>query len=75
MSCECPVCGRETEHVGTLFSHILNTHNPTHREWLDDYCVKNNINMMRLLAERALDKKNANKPLTDAFRRDFCDDC
>jgi len=44
MACTCPVCGKQTAHVGTLFSHLLNIHDRGHEKWLESYCVKNSIN-------------------------------
>jgi hypothetical protein len=70
--CECPVCRKRTASVGTLFSHILNIHDPQHTTWLESYCRSNNINLMKLLANRVEGIRDANKPLTDALRRDFC---
>jgi len=75
MACTCPVCRKRTAHVGTLFSHLINIHDRSHEMWLESYCKKNNVNFGRLLADRALDKKDANKPLTDMLKRDFCESC
>ncbi len=72
MVCKCPVCERNAASVGTLFLHVVNTQDAKHKEWLESYCQSNNINLMKLLADRALDKKDANKPLTNLFKRDFC---
>jgi hypothetical protein len=72
MSCKCPVCGRNTTTVGTLFSHIVNIHDPGHERWLNTYCRSNNIDLTELLRQRALDNKDANKPLTAVLKRDFC---
>jgi len=72
MACKCPVCGRQTASVGTLFSHLVNIHDPQHGKWLESYCQSNNINFMKLLVDRAKGMKDASKPLTDALRRDFC---
>ncbi len=71
MAYRCPVCLKETTTVGTFFSHVINIPDETHRDWLREYCRLNGINLMKLLGERAMDIKGANKPLTDAFRRDF----
>lgn len=71
--CKCPVCGRRTTSVGTLFSHLLNIHDPRHANWLESYCRSNNINFMELLSDRVRGVKDANKPLTDALKRDFCE--
>jgi len=73
--CKCPVCGRKTASVGTLFSHLVNIHDPSHEKWLDSYCKSNNINFMKVLADRVKEAKDANKPLTDALKRDFCGNC
>lgn len=70
--CKCPVCGRQTASIGTLFSHLVNIHDPQHGEWLESYCLSNNINFMKLLVDRVKGIKDANKPLTDALKRDFC---
>lgn len=72
MSCKCPVCGKQTTTVGTLFSHVINIIDIRHEKWLESYCQSNGVNLMHLLAERAKGTKDANKPLTDLLRRDFC---
>lgn len=74
MRCKCPVCGKQTAHVGTLFSHLLNIHDRSHETWLESYCAKNSINFGKLLIDRMKGKKDANKPLTDLLKRDFCTD-
>jgi len=74
MACICPVCGKQTAHVGTLFSHFLNIHDRGHETWLESYCAKNSINFGKLLVDRVKEKKDANKPLTDLLKRDFCMD-
>lgn len=73
--CTCPVCGKRTAHVGTLFSHLINTRDLGHEIWLESYCKKNNVNLGKLLVDRVKEKKDANKPLTDILKRDFCEDC
>jgi len=75
MSCECPVCGKQTATVGTLFSHLVNIHDHNHEDWLESYCQSNGVNLMGVLVERTTGRKGANKPLTDILRRDFCDKC
>lgn len=72
--CKCPVCGKQTASVGTLFSHLVNIHDPRHEKWLESYCKSNNINFMKLLVDRVKGAKDANRPLTDALKRDFCGD-
>jgi uncharacterized protein YutE (UPF0331/DUF86 family) len=72
--CKCPVCGRQTASVGTLFSHLVNINDPRHEKWLESYCNSNNINLMKLLVDRTKGTKDANRPLTDALKRDFCRD-
>ncbi len=74
MACECPVCGRRTAHVGTLFSHLINIHDINHTARLESYCEKNDVNFGKLLIDRVKEKKDANKPLTDLLKRDFCTD-
>jgi uncharacterized protein YutE (UPF0331/DUF86 family) len=73
--CKCPVCGRKTASVGTLFSHLINIHDPRHEKWLDAYCKSNKIDFMKILADRVNGTKDANKPLTDALKKDFCGHC
>jgi predicted nucleic-acid-binding Zn-ribbon protein len=75
MVCKCPVCGRNTATVRTLFMHLVNIRDIRHEKWLDSYCKANKINYMKLLVNRMEDKKDANKPLTDALKRDFCEGC
>lgn len=75
MRCKCPVCGRQTATVGTLFSHLVNIHDTSHEKWLESYCQSNGVNFMKVLLERVKGTKNANKPLTDILRRDFCNGC
>ena len=72
MACKCPVCKKETKHVGTLYLHILNVHDKIHESWLNSYCASNNINLMKILVDRAKNTKGANEPLIEALRRDFC---
>ncbi|GAG91836.1 unnamed protein product [marine sediment metagenome] len=72
MSCKCPLCDKETTSVGTLFLHLINIHDDRHERWLESYCSENNINFGELLANRVKGVKNANKPLTDILRRDYC---
>jgi len=72
MACKCPVCGRQTASVGTLFLHLIGIRDLQHEKWLISYCQSNDINLGKLLAERVKEIKDANKPLTDALRRDFC---
>ncbi len=74
MACICPVCRKRTAHVGTLFSHLVNISDINHITWLESYCKKNNVNFSKLLADRVKEKKDANKPLTDLLKRDFCED-
>ena len=74
MACICPVCGKRTAHVGTLFSHLINIHDMNHATWLEYYCEKNSVNFGKLLVDRVKEKKDANKPLTDLLKRDFCTD-
>ena len=74
MGCICPVCAKQTTHVGTLFSHLLNIHDRSHETWLESYCAKNSINFGKLLVDRVQEKKDANEPLTDLLKRDFCTD-
>lgn len=74
MSCRCPVCGRRTNSVGTLFLHLVNIHNSKHQSWLESYCSSNNINFMKVLVDRVKGVKDANRPLTEALKRDFCED-
>ncbi|MDD5700490.1 MAG: hypothetical protein PHU23_00445 [Dehalococcoidales bacterium] len=71
--CKCPVCGKQTANVGTLFSHLINIRDEKHEKWLESYCKMNKINLGKLLVDRAQDKKDANKPLTDLLKRDFCE--
>jgi hypothetical protein len=71
--CKCPVCGKRTTSVGTLFSHLLNIHDPQHANWLESYCQSNDINFLELLSDRVRGMKDANKPLTDALKKDFCE--
>lgn len=73
MPCKCPVCGRNTASVGTLFLHLVNTRDIGHEKWLESYCQSNKINFMKVLVDRAKGTKDANKPLTDALKRDFCE--
>jgi len=73
-ACTCPVRSRYTSSVGTLLSHLVNIQDPQHEKWLEGYCQKNKINYMHLLPNRALGKQDANKPLTDVLKRDFCKD-
>jgi hypothetical protein len=75
MSCKCPQCGKVTSNVGTLFSHLINIHDPAHDEWLKSYCKSNNIDLLTILLNRAKEIPNANKPLTTILKRDFCNDC
>lgn len=70
--CKCPVCGRQTASVGTLFLHLVNIRDPQHEKWLESYCQSNNINFLKVLVDRVEGIKDANKPLTDALKRDFC---
>jgi len=70
--CKCPVCGKQTASVGTLFLHLIGIRDPRHEKWLVSYCQSNDINLGKLLADRVNEIKDANKPLTDALRRDFC---
>lgn len=72
MSCKCPVCGRKTKSVGTLFLHLRNIRDFRHERWLDSYCTSNNINLMRITVKSIKNVKGANRPLTEALRRDFC---
>lgn len=74
MRCKCPVCGKSTTTVGTLFSHLVNIHDTRHARWLESYCQTNNVNFGRLLVDRVKGIKDANKPLTDVLKRDFCED-
>lgn len=75
MACKCPVCRMGTKSVGTLFLHLVNIRDIRHQEWLDSYCQSNNINLMKVLVDRAKGTKDANKSLSDALRRDFCEGC
>lgn len=75
MPCKCPVCGRQTATVGTLFLHLVNIRDTEHEKWLESYCQSNNVNYMKMLVERVKCTKDANKPLTDILRRDFCNEC
>ena len=72
MACKCPVCRRRTASVGTLFSHPVNISDPQHERWLESYCQSKNINLKKILVDRVEGIKDANKPLTNALRRDFC---
>jgi len=74
MACICPVCEKQTAHVGTLLSHLINIHDRNHETWLESYCRKNSVNFGKLLVDRAKEKKDANKPLIDLLKRDFCTD-
>jgi len=74
MACICPVCGKQTAHVGTLFSHLINIRDMNHETWLESYCKKNSVNFGKLLVDRVKEKKDAIKPLTDLLKRDFCTD-
>ena len=71
MICRCPVCGKVTVSVGTLFLHLVNLNDTKHEKWLDSYCKLNNIDFMKVLADGAKGTKDANKPVTDALKRDF----
>lgn len=75
MHCKCPVCGRQTATVGTLFLHLVNIHDAGHENWLESYCQSNDVSLMKVLLDRVEGKKYANKPLTDILRRDFCGEC
>ena len=72
MACKCPVCGRETKSVGTLFLHLLNIHDFRHERWLDSYCSSNGINLMKILVNRVKNVKGANEPLIEALKKNFC---
>ena len=74
MPCKCPVCRKNTTTVGTLFLHLVNIHDTRHARWLESYCQTNNVNFGKLLVDRVKGIKNANKPLTDVLKRDFCED-
>jgi len=72
MACKCQVCGRETKSVGTLLLHLLNIQDDRHGLWLHSYCSSNNIDLMRILVNRAKNIKGANESLIEALKRDFC---
>lgn len=74
MACKCPVCGKPTAHVGTLFSHLINIRDSRHETWLFSYCRKKGVNLGGLLADRVKEKEGATKPLTDLLKNDFCAD-
>jgi hypothetical protein len=75
MACKCPVCGKQTAHVGTLFSHLMNNmYDNRHETWLGSYCNTNDVNLSSLLADWAKEKEGATKPLTTLLKRDFCAD-
>jgi hypothetical protein len=74
MACICPVCGKRTTHVGTLFSHLINIRDSRHETWLESYCRKNGVNFGNLLVDRVKEKEGATKPLTDLLKKDFCTD-
>lgn len=74
MSCKCPVCGRITKHVGTLYLHLTGR-NTAHLEWLESYCQSKGLNYGQILSNGLRDVKDATKPLTNLLKEDFCDRC
>ena len=75
MACICPVCGKRTAHVGTLFSHLThNIYESRHETWLGSYCRKNSVDLGNLLVDWAEEKEGATKPLIGLLKRDFCTD-
>ena len=64
---------RDEQHtLAHYFPHLINIHDNRNERQLESYCEENNINFGELLINRVKVVKNANKPLTDILRRDYC---